>query len=91
MSRDKLISQGGGRLPQLGAVLGRHCGPPASAITLAGAQKPAAAVFWFTFTNTPGAFFSVLATTNPALPSRVWMTLGDAAEGSRGHFQFTDM
>ena len=64
--------------------------PPASAITLAGAQTLTDGSFQFAFTNTPGAFFGVLASTNPALPMNNWATLGDATEVSPGLFQFTD-
>jgi alpha-tubulin suppressor-like RCC1 family protein len=64
--------------------------PPASAITLAGAQTLTDGSFQFAYTNTPGAFFGVLASTNPALPLSNWVTLGDATEVSPGLFQFTD-
>ncbi|MEK7707542.1 MAG: hypothetical protein AAB380_06055, partial [Verrucomicrobiota bacterium] len=46
--------------------------------------------FRFTFTNTPGAQFSVLASTNVALPSSEWTALGTVSEGPPGVFQFTD-
>ena len=46
--------------------------------------------FQFAFTNNPGALFSVLATTNPALPVSDWTALGGATEISPGQFQFTD-
>jgi len=44
----------------------------------------------FSFTNTPGARFSVLATTHPTLPLNDWMVLGGVVEVSPGQFQFTD-
>ena len=44
----------------------------------------------FTFTNTPGLGFTVLAATNPALPLSNWTALGSATEVSPGQFQFTD-
>ena len=47
--------------------------------------------FQFTFTNTPGARFNVLATTNLALPLSEWTALGPAVEGPPGAFQFTDL
>ena len=50
-------------------------------ITLTGATTVANGAFQFTFVNTPGAAFSVLATTNPALPAE----LLDGAWGSRGN------
>jgi len=45
-------------------------------------------IFEFTFTATPGASFSVLATTNLILND--WSLLGTPAETSPGHFQFID-
>jgi len=44
----------------------------------------------FGFTNTPGASFTVLATTNPVLPASDWIVRGSPTEISPGHFQFTD-
>jgi hypothetical protein len=53
---------------------------------------PAAPVFGFTFTNhTPGATFTVLATTNLSLPFATWSVLGQAVEQFPGVFQFTDL
>jgi hypothetical protein len=46
--------------------------------------------FRFTFTNTPGAAFTVLATAFPTLPLTEWMVLGGATEPSPGQFEFTD-
>jgi len=46
--------------------------------------------FQFSFTNTPGASFSVLATTNVALPLNQWSNLGSATEVSPGNYQFSD-
>jgi autotransporter-associated beta strand protein len=46
--------------------------------------------FGFTFTNTPGASFTVLATTNIALPLNQWSNLGTATEVSPGNYQFSD-
>jgi hypothetical protein len=42
------------------------------------------------FVNTPGTIFTVLATTNIALPVVNWTILGTAIEGPTGQFQFTD-
>jgi hypothetical protein len=44
----------------------------------------------FTFRNTPGLGFTVLSTTNPAVPVDNWTSLGLAVEISPGHYQFTD-
>jgi alpha-tubulin suppressor-like RCC1 family protein len=65
-------------------------GPPASDITLTGAQTLTNAGFRFTFTNTPGAFFGVVAATNPALPLSNWTSLTGLTEPSPGQFRFTD-
>jgi hypothetical protein len=46
--------------------------------------------FQFSFTSAPGVLFSVLATTDPALPLNSWTPIGSASEISPGHFQFTD-
>jgi WD40 repeat protein len=46
--------------------------------------------FQFSFTSTPGALFSVLASTNPALPLNSWTEIGSAPEISPGRFQFID-
>ncbi len=46
--------------------------------------------FGFVFTSTPGASFTVLATTNLSLPSSDWAVLGVAIEVSPGQFQFAD-
>lgn len=48
--------------------------------------------FFGRFTNVPGARFTVLAGTNPALPMEAWANLGPAAEvpTNSGQFQFTD-
>jgi len=46
--------------------------------------------FQFSFTNTPGAVFGVLASTNIALPLSNWTALGGVTELSPGNFQFTD-
>lgn len=44
----------------------------------------------FAFTNVAGTHFTVLASTNLALPQNSWTPLGAAAEGPSGTFQFTD-
>jgi hypothetical protein len=47
-------------------------------------------VFECSFTSTPGATFTVLSATNPALPLSDWSLVGAAAEVSPGEFQFSD-
>jgi len=46
--------------------------------------------FQFAFSNTNCATFTVLATTNMALPLSNWTVLGSVPEISPGQFQFTD-
>ncbi len=64
--------------------------PPASPIALANAGNLSNGSFQFAFTNTPGAFFGVLAATNSALPLSNWTSLTGLMELSSGRFQFTD-
>ncbi len=45
--------------------------------------------FQFTFTNTPGTSFTVLATTNLTLPLTNWVNLGTVSNISPGMYQFT--
>ena len=47
--------------------------------------------FQFTFTNTPGASFTVFSTTNLFLPFSLWTPLGSVPEVSPGSFQFADL
>ena len=44
----------------------------------------------FTFTNVPALGFTVLASSNSALPLSNWRTVGSATEASPGQYQFTD-
>ena len=46
--------------------------------------------FRFAFTNSVGALFGVLTTTNVSLPLTSWTALGGVVEISPGQFQFTD-
>jgi hypothetical protein len=47
--------------------------------------------FQFTFANTPGAVFGVLATTNLGLSLTNWTSLGGVTEIAPGQFQFIDL
>ncbi len=47
-------------------------------------------VFSASFTNTPGASFRAVATTNLNLPLGTWPVAGSVTEVSPGQFQFTD-
>jgi len=59
-------------------------------ITLTQPTRLAGGAFQFTFTNTPGANFSVWGSPNIALPLSNWAPLGSASQVSSGRFQFTD-
>ncbi len=56
--------------------------PPASETILTGAQTLTNGAFQFAFTNTPGAFFGVVAATNPTLPLGNWTSLTGLTEVS---------
>jgi hypothetical protein len=47
--------------------------------------------FQFSFTNTPGAGFTALTTTNLSLPLSNWSVIGSVPEISSGVFQITDL
>ena len=47
--------------------------------------------FQFGFSNSAGASFTVLTTTNVALPLSNWTALGPPTELSPGQYQFTDL
>jgi hypothetical protein len=64
--------------------------PASTAIILLRQPSLANGAFQFGFTNTPGAVFTALATTNLSLPSNNWTVLGSATEIADGQFQFTD-
>jgi hypothetical protein len=59
-------------------------------ILISGATNLPDGAFQFAFTNTPGASFSVLTSTNLALPVEEWTSAGAALETSPGSYQFTD-
>jgi Putative binding domain, N-terminal/NHL repeat len=42
------------------------------------------------FTNLPGAYFTVLSTTNMSLPLSQWVPIGMPRESPPGHYQFAD-
>ncbi|PWU20513.1 MAG: hypothetical protein C5B50_03710, partial [Verrucomicrobia bacterium] len=62
-----------------------------SPLVLTAPIKSANGTFQFAFTNTPGASFTVLATTNINLPLANWTALSNVVENPPGHFQFTDL
>jgi hypothetical protein len=65
---------------------------PASttAITLGSATKLGNGSFQFSFTNTPGATFTVWGSTNVALAASNWAKLGYVTNVTAGQYQFTD-
>ncbi len=58
--------------------------------TLTSPTKSTNGAFQFAFTNSVGALFGVLATTNLSLPQTNWTPLGGVAEIFPGQFLFTD-
>lgn len=64
--------------------------PSTSAIVLKNPTKLGNGSLQFTFTNTPGAVFTVLETTNVATPAINWSVLGAPTEILDGVFQFND-
>jgi hypothetical protein len=63
--------------------------PVPTTATLTGPQKLTNG-FRFVFTNSVGALFGMLTTTNLALPLSQWKAIGGVVEISPGQFQFTD-
>jgi len=80
-SSDPIASTGANGFILIGAVT-----PPFLSATL----QPATGALQVTFTNASGASFSVLATTNVALPLSNWTVIGGAVQVSSGRYQFTD-
>lgn len=64
--------------------------PPSGPPRLEGLLRLTNGGFRFTFTNTPGATFTVLASTNVALPSTNWTALGSVLENAPGQFHYTE-
>ncbi len=59
-------------------------------IRLLNSTRLSSGAFQFGFTNTPGAGFTALTTTNLSLPLSDWSVIGSVPEISPGVFQFTD-
>ena len=64
--------------------------PIPTAPALAGAVILTNGAFSFAFTNSVGALFGVLATTNLSLAQTNWTAVGGATEIAPGQFQFSD-
>ena len=67
--------------------------PAPPPIILGQATRRANGAFQFSFTYTPGATFTVLGSTNAALPLASWYVLGSVTENppGSGSYKFTDM
>ncbi len=57
---------------------------------MTGAPKQTNGAFTLAFTDSVGALFGVLATTNLSLLPTNWTSLGGVTEVAPGQFQFTD-
>jgi DNA-binding beta-propeller fold protein YncE len=57
--------------------------------TLTSLQMLGNGAFQFAFTNTPGAAFTVVSTTNLSLPLSDWTVVGNPVENPPGMYQFT--
>jgi alpha-tubulin suppressor-like RCC1 family protein len=64
--------------------------PTASPFKIVEPAKLSNGLFQFSFTNTPGALFTVWTSTNLAPPMSDWLPLGGVMEPSPGWFQFSD-
>jgi hypothetical protein len=76
-------------IPSTGSVLNVSV-PVPTATTLTDAKRLTNGGCQFCFTNSVGALFAVLASTNPVLPLSNWTALGGVTEVAPGQFQFTD-
>ena len=61
-----------------------------NSVVLSGQTRLPSGAFRFNFSNSEGAFFSILSTTNLALPLANWTWLGSATDLGSGNYQFTD-
>jgi hypothetical protein len=64
--------------------------PPVTGITLTSATSLSNRSFQLGFASSPGATFSMLATTNLSLSLSDWMVVTGVTEISPGQYQFTD-
>ncbi len=67
-----------------------YAATPTTGITLRNPVHLGNGSFQFSFTNTPGATFSLWTATNPATPGSTWTWLGYLTNSSPGQYQFTD-
>jgi hypothetical protein len=78
-----------GHITLLGQSIPITQGVIGTAPTLTGLQMQGNGVLQFSFTNVPSASFTVLSTTNLALPLTDWTVAGAVAEIVAGQYQFT--
>ena len=64
--------------------------PILTAPTMTSLARQTNGTFSFSFTNSVGAVFGVLASTNLSLPQTNWTALGGVTEVAPGQFQFSD-
>jgi hypothetical protein len=75
-------------IPSVSSIL--RLTPAPTTIVLTNPKKIEDGSFQFTFTNTPGAIFSVLTSTNLSSPASDWTVLDHPTEIAAGQYQFTD-
>ena len=76
-------------LPPVPAVTITYVSPAVPPV-LANAVRLGNGNFQFSFTNVPGASFTVLTSTNLSLSLTNWTPIGSPVENPAGHYQFTD-
>jgi len=76
-----------GSAPDIGAFEYVPATPP---LELSNVTRSASGEVHFGFTNSPGASFVVLASTNLFSPPSSWIPVGSPVEAQLGHFQFID-
>ena len=92
------VSLGVGSHPLIAVATDNRGGTTASLVTvtgltetlISGVSTATGGTFQFAFTNTPGASFTVLTSTNIALPVDQWTSAGAAIETTPGNYHFTD-
>lgn len=85
-----VITNGAGSITSTVATLTVLLPPPITPPQLSSVVMLTSGGFQFSFTNAAAANFTVLCTTNVALPLSNWTSLGPATETAPGQYQFTD-
>jgi len=78
-------------IPSVSVILSITAVPMPTPIFLSDSALLPSGAFQFTFTNAPGATFSVWFATELATPMANWSAAGSAAEVTPGQFQFSDL